>query len=67
MRHAPPHTAIAIAECASMPYQRVVESTLRDAVRAMENVVENADEQHGSRRVGSVSVFGKGKECIGCG
>lgn len=36
----PPYTPIAIIERASMPDQRVVESTLRDVGRAMESVAE---------------------------
>ncbi|KAJ7511811.1 uroporphyrin-III C-methyltransferase, partial [Mycena galericulata] len=36
----PPHTPVAIVERASMPDQRVVASTLRDVVRALESVGE---------------------------
>ncbi|KAG6892355.1 hypothetical protein C0993_003996 [Termitomyces sp. T159_Od127] len=36
----PPHTPIAIIERASMPDQRVISSTLRDIVRAMDSIGE---------------------------
>ncbi|EEB96431.1 hypothetical protein MPER_04438 [Moniliophthora perniciosa FA553] len=36
----PPHTPIAIIERASMPDQRVLESTLKDVVQALENLGE---------------------------
>lgn len=36
----PPHTPIAIIERASMPDQRVISSTLKDVVRALESVGE---------------------------
>jgi len=63
----PPHTPIAIIERASMPDQRVVASTLRDVVRAMERGRATPTWNDGPW-VGSVGALGeRGRECIGSG